>query len=345
MIYCLDPKNTHTIVDIKTGYVEYLWKRFLLDNSLVIFDSGFAYRDLNLEKILQNNPHITNIVFDCAANVVEVDNVLGEIKKLNLPKKTFVITSDYSYFKNPQCDPMIKFFPFWAIWTSSPDTTVHSYDPKLFHNVHQFSNKIKKHKISCLNGTPTEHRILTYLHLKDKPYFKDLVFSFGNRPPHHHFGGLLTNEERKAYKSLPNNVSFVTEDAVRGIDISVDHPAFLESYVNLVTETTISNNVCMLSEKTFKPIVTGQFFILIAPPGAVQFLRNIGIDTFDDIIDHSYDTELDLRIRIKLALDQVDHLVQMDLDSLYNQSKSRLIRNSKYFLSQEFREQFKLNFD
>jgi hypothetical protein len=318
--------------------------RFLPDNSLVILNSDVAYQDLNLEKILQNNPQITNVIVDCAVNTFKADNALEEIKKLNLSKKTFVITSDYSYFKNSQCDPMIRFFPFWAVWTSSPNTTAFSYDPKLFW--HQFSNKIKKHKISCLNGTTNEHRILTYLYLKDKPYFKDLVFSFGNRPyPHHHVRELLTNEEREAYKSLPDNVSFVAEDATKGIDISVNHPAFLESYVNLVTETTISNNVCMLSEKTFKPIVTGQLFVLIASPGAVQFLRNIGIDTFDDIIDHGYDSVLNTRQRIQLALIQVDRLVEMDLVELYNCIKPRLKQNSEYFLSQEFRDQFKLNFD
>jgi phosphate uptake regulator len=101
----------------------------------------------------------------------------------------------------------------------------------------------------------------------------------------------------------------------------------------------------MLSEKTFKPIIAGQLFVLIASPGAIQFLRDIGIDTFDDIIDHSYDQIEDTKIRIQRAVEEVDRLVKLDLTKLYDQLRIRLIKNSVYYRSPEFRSQFKLNFD
>jgi hypothetical protein len=101
----------------------------------------------------------------------------------------------------------------------------------------------------------------------------------------------------------------------------------------------------MLSEKTFKPIVAGQLFILVAAAGAVQFLRDIGIDTFDDIIDHSYDTLVDNRLRLLAVIAQVDRLMTLDIESIYNQLKPRLQRNSEYIRSEEFRQQFSLTFD
>ena len=210
---------------------------------------------------------------------------------------------------------------------------------------HYFSEKTKKYKFSCLNGTYWNHRILTYLKLTNKSYFKDMIFTFGNRPYHNdNLNELrLTENEKQQFNLLEHTVKFLTDER-NDIDLSINHPAYQETYVNLVTETNIRRSTPMLSEKTFKPIVAGQLFILIASPGAVQFLRDIGIDTFDDIIDHYYDTVIDPRSRIDLALDQIDQLDHVDLKSIYDQIKPRLIKNSEYFLSQNFRNQFKLNF-
>ena len=73
-------------------------------------------------------------------------------------------------------------------------------------------------------------------------------------------------------------------------------------------------------------------------------LQDIGIDTFDDIIDHSYDAVVDHRLRIRQAIDQISHLVSLDQKELYDRIKPRLERNSEYFRSEEFRQQFWLNF-
>ena len=151
-------------------------------------------------------------------------------------------------------------------------------------------------------------------------------------------------EENLNFSSLPNKVTFLDSDASWDVDISINHPAFTDCYINLVTETNVYNDTPMLSEKTFKPILAGQLFILLASPGAVQFLRDIGIDTFDDVIDHSYDNTTDIRSRIQQISDQVDRLEQLDLNTIYTDIKPRLLRNSEFLRSQEFRDQFSLNF-
>jgi hypothetical protein len=148
----------------------------------------------------------------------------------------------------------------------------------------------------------------------------------------------MTADEQVEFAQLPQEVEFMSADNTTDIDLTINHPAYSETYVNLVTETYIDK--CFVSEKTFKPIVAGQLFVLIASVNAVQFLRDIGIDTFDDIIDHSYDIELDPRTRIEQALYQIDRLVQMDLETLYEDIKPRLQKNSNYVNSDAFRKQF-----
>lgn len=290
--------------------VEALYKKYLPDNSLLVLDGA------DIKNIKPKD--YSMIVYDLATNPIDVDNftpsVPGELVSGLLTKPT-----------------QAYFFPFWAVFMS--------------YNTQGFSYANKNYKISCLNGTTWNHRKLVYLHLTTRPYFKDVVFSFGNRPPYNpSFRDIpLTLQEQETYSNLPQNVSFQHEQSL-DIDLSISHPAYQESYLNVVTETTVSNITPMLSEKTFKPIIAGQLFVLVASPGAVKFLREIGIDTFDDIINHSYDIEQDVRKRIDQALTEVDRLEKLDLSGIYQQIKPRLIKNSLYFCSEEFRSQFPLNF-
>lgn len=298
------------IVELDPQYIEYLFSYYVPDESLIIPDGAGSV----------DTSAFDYVIYDCATNPIA-------------PVKSKYVLS--GLFNKPTA---AQFFPFWAVWMSKP------WAPAMPMPYHTFSQHPKKYKISCLNGTPWEHRKLVYLELSNREYFNQTVFTFAQRSDYVANNTLLSESELDKFASLPQSKTFLASDATAGIDLSINHPAYLETYVNLVTETTVSSSTPMLSEKTFKPIVAGQLFVLVASPGAVQFLRDIGIDTFDDIIDHSYDSITDTRQRILLALDQIDYLVSLDLEMLYNQIKPRLQRNSEYFLSQEFRDQFKLDF-
>ena len=322
MIYIL--QNTE-VIELTSDYVEYLYQSYLPGNCLVVPD---AVTDIDYVRSLAGN--FSYVIFDHGTNPFDPTDKLSVLISLDIP--FYILSGSYDYFNNSTPDFRVKFFPFWAIWVSSQQ--------------YQFSNSPKQYKVGCLNGTPWEHRKLTYLNLVERSYFKDMVFSFGNRPVYEKIPSRddLTSDQEQRFSQLPQTVTFVDSDATCGIDITTNHPAYLETYVNLITETTDSASMPMLSEKTFKPIVSGQLFILIASPGAVQFLRDIGIDTFDDIIDHGYDQMSNTELRIQQALDQLDRLDQLDLEHLYQEIKPRLIKNSEYFNSQEFRDQFPLNF-
>jgi hypothetical protein len=315
------------IVELTADYIEYIYSKYIPTGSLLVTNGQ------SLDNIVIPS-EVTHIVFDDASNPIDV---IQHLDSININRPFSVVSGLYHLHQRP--DPRIQFFPFWTVWMSSPVGRYMSMP------THHFSEKTKKYKFSCLNGTYWNHRILTYLKLTNKSYFKDMIFTFGNRPYHDdNLNELrLTENEKQQFNLLEHTVKFLTDER-NDIDLSIDHPAYQETYVNLVTETNIRRSTPMLSEKTFKPIVAGQLFILIASPGAVQFLRDIGIDTFDDIIDHYYDTVIDPRSRIDLALDQIDQLDHVDLKSIYDQIRPRLIKNSEYFLSQEFRNQFSLNF-
>jgi hypothetical protein len=345
MIYRLNAN--HTLTEFSDRYVEYITTRYVPDGSLIVsidvFDFTAGGVDLSpaARSIIEN--HLGHIIFDSSGHIVDSNQLYQNILQLNLTVPFYLLTGEFTYCNHPPANTHIKFFPFWTVWASAP----HAIDGN-FKN-YNFSQQPKKYKLSCLNGMPWQHRKWVYLQLAHKPYFNDMVFSYGNRDDNiscNNFNEFrLTDEENNKFAQLPAKFKFTDRDQHTKIDITIDHPAYLETYINLVTETTINGKFSMLSEKTFKPIVAGQLFILVAAAGAVQFLRDIGIDTFDDIIDHSYDTLVDNRLRLLAVIAQVDRLMTLDIESIYNQLKPRLQRNSEYIRSEEFRQQFSLTFD
>lgn len=59
-------------------------------------------------------------------------------------------------------------------------------------------------------------------------------------------------------------------------------------FCHVVTETVFDNRL-HLTEKTFKPIVMQQPFVMVGPKHSLRYLKHYGFKTFDSIWDESYD--------------------------------------------------------
>lgn len=292
MIYYVDDNN---IKELDASWVEHIFLDYVPNNSIIVFSS----QSISIDFLKNLNKDVFHIVFDDCTNPSHLNQILDQTTELI---DYTVLTGDLRYYANPHLNSHVKFFPFWQHWVAKQN--------------YSLSKETRSHKLSSLNGTAWNHRKLIYLELSKRPWFADMIFTFGNRPPCYDWQNTLTTQEQTEFDQLPNTVKFVNEDSNLEIDLSIDHPAFRNSWVNLVVETTVNPQVGLLSEKTFKPIASGQLFVLLGSPGSVEYLRDAGFDLFDDLIDHSYDTVLDLRQRIKMIVDQLDHLVQLDLDSI-----------------------------
>ena len=86
---------------------------------------------------------------------------------------------------------------------------------------------------------------------------------------------------------------------------------YTDAYFNLVLETHFDadgSGGTFLTEKTFKPIKNGQPFVLVAPPGSLQCLRDLGYRTFDSVLDNTYDLETNNTqrwLKVKTTLEQI----------------------------------------
>jgi hypothetical protein len=308
--------------------VERLYLKYINDDCLIIVDGSLPYNQNNEEFInsfIDKIPNLKYIIVDTAGNPIDVEQTLNEFNTYNLKKPFYILTGNFNYFKKSHIETKVKFFPFWTVWSSVQHK-----------NVSLFA---KRYNLSCLNGTPSFHKRLLYIALSKEQYFSDILFSFGSQKSNVYYAVgsdiLIDESEELEYSKLPYPVEI---DIVDIVDLSTNQPAYQQTYINIVTETTCTFR--MLSEKTFKPIRAGQLFILLAPVGSIQFLRDIGIDTFDDIVDHSYDTVDDIRLRIKLIVSEISRLNLLQLDNIYSIIKPRLIQNAEFLNSDKFRDQF-----
>lgn len=214
--------------------------------------------------------------------------------------------------------PRLLYYPYW-----------YYYSIRHFKKIK--THGVKKYKLSCLNGSPRPHRISNYLTLLNKSYFDQIFISFFKTMPEPRQDDVdLTESEVHEWNIIKKHLP------VKKVSQNINIPAFTESYIHLVTETTVVPNI-FITEKTWKPIASGMLFLIFGNPGTVDHLRELGVDVFDDIIDHKYyDNQLDWRMRCKCIHTLIDYLITQDLEKIYKTTHDRRLENQKRFFNGDF---------
>jgi UDPglucose 6-dehydrogenase len=83
---------------------------------------------------------------------------------------------------------------------------------------------------------------------------------------------------------------------------------FEQSLLSVITETTYEHGDVFISEKTFKAIAHGHPFIIVGPAESLRVLHQLGFETFDGIIDESYDQEYDPTIRMYKIITELQRI-------------------------------------
>lgn len=225
----------------------------------------------------------------------------------------------------------IMYFPFFGTGWNCRQHAIHA---------HTLSKK-RLYFLSNLGRFARDFRIANYLMLMKKPYAdRCLVRLYDMVQPHHGYDGHfdLTDQENRDWNSIKENLPTSVTDGYPLV-WQFSHPAFRDSYVHLVSESTVKDKI-FITEKTWQPVAAGQLFLVWGNYGIISHLRELGVDVFDDLINHSYDTEKDHRQRLILLHKEIDRLAAEDLDSLYQQTLARRSKNSQRFFQRDFVKPF-----
>jgi hypothetical protein len=114
---------------------------------------------------------------------------------------------------------------------------------------------------------------------------------------------------------------------------------FVSTQISVVLETVFDDQRIHLTEKTLRPIACGHPFILVAGPGALEYIRSYGFKTFAPWIDESYDLEtnsLNRLTKIIYSMKQIQNLHGNELENFSQGIKQIAEFNKKHFFSDEF---------
>ena len=111
--------------------------------------------------------------------------------------------------------------------------------------------------------------------------------------------------------------------------------------IEIVLETLFDDDRLHLTEKTLRPIACGRPFMLMAPVGSLQYLREYGFRTFDGLIDETYDTISDPAQRLKAVVNEMSRIAKLDQTKklmLWNQLYKIAKFNQQLFFSTQWQQ-------
>ena len=110
------------------------------------------------------------------------------------------------------------------------------------------------------------------------------------------------------------------------------------SLIHVVTETVYLGNKNHLTEKSFKPMVMQQPFIIQSCKGSLEYLRRYGFKTFGEFWDESYD-QADDGVRtyeIGKLLENINSMSQKEKASLQSAVSNTVEHNYQWFYGEQF---------
>jgi len=153
----------------------------------------------------------------------------------------------------------------------------------------------------------------------------------------------ISNTQLENY-FLPNTYSSVSSADYVADDYAV-------TGIEVVLETLFDDSRWHLTEKALRPIACGKPFILMATAGSLQYLQNYGFETFDGLIDESYDLITDSRARLDAVVQEMKKIAALDSDAkqvLYTKLHEIAQRNKQRFFNGLFDQaiqEYKTNLD
>ena len=135
-------------------------------------------------------------------------------------------------------------------------------------------------------------------------------------------------------------VGFANTDINTNISNIVPVDIYNNTCYSIVAETWCSSDFVMPTEKTAKCLIAKRLFVMFAGVGYLAHLRRLGFQTFDSVIDESYDLEPNDKIRWQMAFEQVEYLCNQPQQMILQKIQSVLEHNYNLFVGRDWNAEF-----
>jgi hypothetical protein len=120
----------------------------------------------------------------------------------------------------------------------------------------------------------------------------------------------------------------------RSMSYSIPTEIYQRSWYTIVSET-MAEKSNYITEKTSKPLFEKRLFVVFGAQGLLSRLHELGYQTFDSVIDESYDLEPDNEKRWAMAFEQLLKLSQADHQEIYKKLTPVLEHNHSWMVSRQ----------
>ena len=229
---------------------------------------------------------------------------------------------------NIQSDVAVKFNNGWEqfVWAQQ------HYDKQGIHEgfeqqIQDIKDlKIRKYHALSYNRRPHMHRAYLLTKLDYENLLGDTLYSWGgaehkltneqmnNEYEYARKWKYLRDEHFESFAKMysPNSVVFPNEDLETNKAHSIQFDHIKDAYFQIVSETFVTNTLNstdpFLSEKSYKPFISGMPFVTWGQQNTVAALKEQGYITFDDWIDHSYDAYKPVGQRFDFLMKEIKRL-------------------------------------
>jgi hypothetical protein len=271
------------------------------------------------------------------------------INKNNWKESNFYIINNNAMIYNVKnkLNSNINFFKINALLKLVSNIKIKTTESDILYN--------KKFIFLCLNNRSHNHRVLLLTHLKHLNLLKDDIIDW-SLVEKYNTNVVQSIKHLKGYieptnKILVNDYKIITstkkisyyEQNVNWFDsygninpykhLTLD--SYKNSYINIVTESHynfIENDV-HITEKSFIPFYYFQLPIFLSRPNHIKMMKEeYDFYFFDDLIDHSYDNEIDDVKRFHMVVDEIKRLSSMKekISTYYKNNIDKLIHNHNF---------------
>lgn len=238
---------------------------------------------------------------------------------------------EYSYFATN-----IWFWP--PGYVTDPDFSIQSRK-LLSDQLPKILNEKDRKKFLNFNRIPKLHRVLLYGMFNSVEELKDSAITTlgasenGAKDAFHAFVSndvnsdfTYKNDLLRFYSTYDSSQHawYDEPDMENNKASSLNLEAHSKTFINIISESLIHPTTIFFSEKTFKPILVCQPFILVGNPHSLRSLREQGYKTFSRWWDESYDEEEDFYKRFEKISKLIIEISQWDDEKCYSITQEML---------------------
>lgn len=228
----------------------------------------------------------------------------------------------------------------WMDWLHR-SSDFYKHNPQILDQLDPYSVKSKTFDI--LLGRSKQHRSTVYNFIKDNDLDDRVIMTYlkgqDDIP--------LQAQDQSGWLWEPGIIQLkdqfqwtVTPIRYQGRSMSLSQVVPISIYnqtaYSVVAETNYDNHYSFYTEKIVKPILAERLFVVFSGQYYLRNLRQLGFRTFDGVIDETYDTVEDNKLRFQLACEQMRNLFTMPQEKILAEIQPITEHNKRVMLETDW---------